>query len=140
MAARGSSKSPVLKVEKRSPVGELAKHGAIVPERFVFADNRNNPDGKLYAMIRVIDEIKEPVTSETRVHSVDSVMMFFGNNPDLSGLEIEVSVDVQRYRLKSPASVYVKANQSQSYTLLKGSGFYEKLVLAEGGDYNKVTS
>lgn len=132
--------SPVLKVEKRSPVGELTKHGAFVPERFVFSDNKNNPKGKLYTMVRVIEEVKEPVKSETRTHSVDSLLMFFGNNPDLSGLHVEVTVEGTKYELNSPASVYVKANLSQSYTLLKGSGFYEKIVLVEGGDYNSVTS
>jgi len=131
--------SPILKVEKRSPVGELAKHSTQVPERFVLTDNRNNPDGKLYAMIRVIEEVKKPTSSETRIHSVDSLMIFFGSNSDLTGLEAEVSVQGLRYRIQSPATVYVKANLSQSYTLLKGSGFYQKIVLVNGGDYNNVT-
>jgi len=130
---------PVLKVEKRSPVGELRRHGDDIPERFVFVDKKNNPSGKLYAMLRVIDEIKQPVGNEPRTHSVDSVMMFIGDKTDLKGLEVEVSVEGKTYKLESPAAVYVRANQTQSYKLLKGAGFYQKIVLAEGGDYNSVT-
>ena len=127
-------------MEKRTPNGELKKHASGMPERFVFVDGRNNPSGKLYAMVRTADADKEPTGSEPRVHSVDSVMMFIGRGPDLEGLEAEVEVQGKKYRVKSPAAVYVRAGQRHRYRLTRGSGLYQKIVLADGGDYNKVTS
>ena len=130
----------ILKVETRPAVGELVKHVSELGTRFVFVDNRNFPDGKLYVIARVVENVKEPYESaEPRAHTVDAVMIFMGLRSDLKGLKVQVMLNDRWFTLESPAAVYVPAHTRHTYRILEGSGIYMKIVLAPHGDYNAVT-
>ncbi len=131
----------ILKVEARPALGELKKHVAEEGKRFVFIDNRNFPDGKMYALARALENIKEPYQSaSSRSHTVDAAMLFIGKEGDLKGLKAEVTLNGEKFNVESPACVYLPAGVEHTCKILEGSGLYMKIVLAPGGDYNAVTS
>jgi 2-isopropylmalate synthase len=66
--------------------------------------------------------------------------MFLGDEPGLKGLGAEVLVGNKKYVVNSPASIYVHAGVSHTYRFVEGSGKYVNVVLAQGGNYNAVTS
>ena len=130
----------ILKVERRS-AGELKKHHEEVGERFVFVDQRSNPNARMYVIVREVKNVKNPrMRLEIHKHSVDNLMMFVGDEPGLKGLSAEVSVGDKRFLVHSPASVYVRAGVSHTYRFVEGSGKYVNVVLAPGGDYNAITT
>jgi len=133
-------KELILKVEARPAVGELKKHVAERGKRFVFIDNKNFPQGKMYVIARAVKDIAEPYESATpRSHTVDAAMIFIGTKNDLRGLKVEVTLDGEKHELESPACVYVPAGVQHTYRLTNGTGIYIKIVLAPRGDYNAVT-
>lgn len=130
----------VHKPELRPAVGELKKHSSELGQRFVFFDNNVEPNGDMYIIMRKVVDVKsayEP--AEPRKHTVDAYMLFFGMGEDLRGLQIEILIDDARKTYESPVSVFIPKNTLNSYKILKGSGFYMKLVKAKNGDYNKAT-
>lgn len=134
-------KELVLNVEERAAAGELKKHNKELGRRFVFVDNRNYPNGKLYTITRAVVDVKTPYEpAGVRAHTVDAVMIFMGFDEQLKGLNAKVTLNGKSFVVSSPASVYVPAGVKHSYKILKGSGTYTKIVLAPGGDYNAVTS
>lgn len=133
-------KGEVLRVEERAAAGELKKHNRELGHRFVFVDNKNYPNGKLYTITRALVNVKTPYEpAGARSHTVDAVMIFMGFGEKLEGLKAEVTLGRKSHVVNSPASIYVPAGVRHSYKVLKGSGTYTKIVLAPGGDYNAVT-
>ena len=131
----------MLRVEERAAAGELKKHNKELGRRFVFVDNKNYPEGKLYTITRAVVDVKSPYEpAGDRAHTVDAVMIFMGFDERLEGLRAEVTLNGETFAVDSPASVYVPAGVNHSYKILRGSGTYTKIVLAPGGDYNAVTS
>ena len=134
-------KELILKVEARPAAGELKKHFMERGKRFVFIDNNNFPQGKMYVIVRAIEDVAEPYEpARPRSHTVDAAMLFIGIGNDLKGLKAEVALDGENYTLESPACVYIPAGVQHTYRVTKGSGMYIKIVLAPHGDYNAVTS
>ena len=131
----------ILEVVERPAVGELKKHVKEVGRRFVLVDNKNTERPKLYAVTRVVKNIKERVAvTEPRSHSIDSVMIFLGDRDDLSGLKARVQLEDEVYQIVSPSSVYVPAGLKHNYAFEGGSGKYIKIVLAPDGNYNAITT
>lgn len=127
----------ILRVEARSS-SELGKHTAGPGTRFVFSDHRNNPGGNIYAITRVVQDVDRPeMHIEDHAHDVDSLWLFEGDRPDLTGLSVEVKLDGVWHPVDSPASIYLPAGVVHNYRFVRGSGRYTNIVLAKGGDYNR---
>ena len=140
MSSRKRTRKFILKVESNPAAGVLKKHTVEKGKRFVFIDDANFPEGKMYVIARAVKNIRKPYASATlRSHTVDGAMLFMGNGTDMKGLKVEVQLGDDRYILDSPASVYVPAGTKHTYTILRGSGLYMKVLQAPGGDYNAVT-
>lgn len=128
----------ILKVKAKS-ASELTKHKHGPGERFVFSDHENNPDGKVYTIVRVVENVDNPEQHiEDHEHPVDSLWLFEGDKPDLTGLKVEVKLGDKKFTLDSPASVYIPAGITHNYRFIRGSGRYTNIVLVEGGEYNKA--
>ena len=126
----------VLPIEARSST-ELKKHGEGVGTRYVFSDHNNNPEGKVYAILRKVKNVNRPPQYiELHSHPVDSLWMFVGDNDNLTGLNVEVVLGDKTYVLNSPASIYIPAGVDHTYRLVEGSGKYFNIVLVPGGNYN----
>ena len=81
----------ILNIEIR-PSNELVKHKIGPGTRYVLSDHNNNPDGKLYSIIRVVDNLNQPEAHvEPHSHDVDSFWIFEGEKNDLTGLEVEIT-------------------------------------------------
>ena len=130
----------ILPVSCRS-AAELKKHSEGVGTRYVFSDHKNNPDGKVYSILRVVKNVERPPQHvETHSHSVDSLFMFIGDNDDLTGLQAEVVLGEKTYTLDSPTSVYIPQDVQHTYRFVKGSGKYINIVLVPGGEYNTAVT
>lgn len=129
----------ILEVKAKS-ASELTKHKKQGPgKRYVFSDHENNPDGKVYTIVRVVENVDNPEQHfEDHKHPVDSLWLFEGDKPDLTGLQVEVKLGDKKFILDSPASVYIPADVIHNYRFIKGSGRYTNIVLVQGGEYNKA--
>lgn len=128
----------ILKVESRSS-SELVKHKEGPGRRYVFSDQNNNPDGQVYTIVRVVENVDNPEQHfEDHAHDVDSLWLFEGDQNDLTGLKVEIKLDNQKFILDSPASVYIPAGLAHNYRFISGSGRYTNIVLVKGGNYNKT--
>ncbi len=118
----------------------LKKHTKGPGTRYVFCDHENNPDGQVYVIVRVVNDVDNPKQHvEDHFHEVDSLWLFEGIENDLTGLQVEVKLGDEVYVLDSPASVYIPAGMMHNYRFIKGSGHYTNIVLAQGGNYNTIT-
>ncbi len=129
----------ILRVEERSAT-ELKYHDIGPGKRYVFSDHRNNPSGKIYAIVRTVEDVSnEQPHVEPHVHDDDSLFLFIGDRADLTGLTVEVNTENDAYPLSSPASVYIPAGVPHAYRFVEGSGKFVNIVLAENCNYNEVT-
>jgi len=129
----------ILEVQTRSAT-ELVKHKSGPGLRFVFSDHKNNPGGQIYSIVRVVKNVRSPKPHvESHAHPVDSLWMFEGNTPKLTGLKAEVNLDDHIFIVNSPASVYIPAGVAHSYRFISGSGKFINIVLTGGAAYNKIT-
>ncbi len=132
------AKKLILGVEARS-AEELIKHQRGPGERFVFSDDKNNPEGNIYVIVRFVENVDRPEAHvEPHVHDYESMNLFKGNNPDMTGLECEMFLDGQWYPIHSPQAVRIPPNVQHTYRLIKGSGEYWNIVLTPGAAYNKT--
>ena len=98
-------KELILKVVARS-AEELTKHTAGPGTRYVFSDHKNNPEGNIYTIMRLVKDVERPEQHvEPHNHDFESLFIFKGNNPDFSGLEVEVLLGDQWYRIESPKAL-----------------------------------
>jgi 2-isopropylmalate synthase len=130
-------KDLILDVVSRS-AEELIKHTAGPGTRYVFSDHNNNPQGTLYAILRVVSDLDErpPEHVEPHNHEYESLFIFKGNNPDLTGLRVEVLLDKEWFTIDSPKAVRIPAGLNHTYRFVKGSGEYWNIVITPGAEYN----
>lgn len=128
---------------RQEDIGALKGHLTTYEQgkRFVFSDDRNLPEGSIYSIVRAF---KDPVRFEagyveTHWHSVDSLWLFFGEERDLSGLTIEVTIGDIVFRKASPVCVFLPAGTKHTYRPVSGTGYYVNIVLAAAGRYNEAT-
>lgn len=129
----------ILKPEQRN-LKELLMHNSSkeVGTRYVFSDHMNNPEGNIYAIGRVFEKVKESdYFISPHSHKVNSLWLFIGDNPDLSGLKIEIKLNNEIYKLDSPTAVFVPSFLTHSYRPIKGSGKFINITLAKESNYNK---
>src|SRR3990167_1147315 len=126
----------ILKIEARSSA-ELKKHTEGPGTRYVFADHKNNQQGNIYSIVRIVKDVDNPRTHiEMHSHNCDSLWEFLGDNDDLTGLRVEVTLEHKKYVLDSPVSVYIPKQVNHTYRFINGSGKYINTVLAKDGKYN----
>jgi 2-isopropylmalate synthase len=128
----------ILNVEARS-AEEIKKHAKGPGTRYVFSDNKNNPEGNIYVAMRRVDNMDNPeMHVEPHTHDFESMFLFKGDNADLSGLVAEVQLAGVWHRIESPKAVRIPAGMSHSYRFVSGSGEQWNIVLTPGADYNKT--
>jgi len=128
----------ILNVVARS-AEELIKHTEGPGTRYVFSDHRNNPGGNIYAILRKVENVDRPAMHiEAHAHEFESLFIFKGNNPDLSGLVVEVLLGDQWHRIESPKAVRIPPGLNHNYRFIQGSGEYWNIVLTPGAEYNKT--
>ena len=128
----------ILDVEARS-AAELIKHTHGPGTRFVFSDHNNNPDGNIYVIMRKVENVDNPeMHIEPHKHDFESLFIFKGDNPDLTGLIAEVQLGETWHRIESPKAVRIPAGVSHNYRFVSGSGEQWNIVLTPGADYNKT--
>jgi 2-isopropylmalate synthase len=128
----------ILNVEARS-AEEITKHAKGPGTRYVFSDNRNNPGGNIYVAMRSVENVDSPEAHvEAHTHDFESMFIFKGDNPDLSGLVAEVQLGETWHRFESPKAVRIPAAMSHNYRFVSGSGEMWNIVLTPGADYNKT--
>lgn len=116
---------------------ELRHHRHGPGERYVLMDNRFVASADQYLIARRLPHGAHPSTShvDPHVHHCDSLFGFLGEEPNYTGLMVEVQVGEQRTVLESPASVFIPAGVEHSYRAIKGAGTYLNYVLS--GSYEE---
>ena len=116
---------------------ELTGHQEGQGTRYVFLDERVVPISSIYSIVRKVANVQEDNQSHVDVHkhNCDSAFLFIGDSNDLSGLVCEVNLGDEKYKIESPAYVFIPRGLQHSYRFISGSGFYINIVLS--GDYNK---
>jgi len=128
----------ILPVHVRSS-SELLKHTEGPGTRFVFSDHNNNPNGNIYTILRVVHDVDQPALHvEPHSHEFESLAVFKGFNPDLSGLVVEFLLGETWHRFESPRAVRIPAGLLHNWRYVKGSGEYWNIVLTPGADYNRT--
>jgi hypothetical protein len=131
-------KDLILNIEARSSE-ELIKHRKGPGTRYVFSDHKNNPEGNIYVIMRTVENVNQPeMHIEPHCHDYESMFIFKGYNPDMSGLVVEVLLGEKWHRIESPKAIRIPPGLNHNYRFIKGSGEYWNIVLAPGGDYNKA--
>ncbi|MFA4953098.1 MAG: hypothetical protein WC584_02660 [Candidatus Pacearchaeota archaeon] len=133
-------KNLILSVESRLAT-ELKKHRAGVGKRYIFSDNKNNPKGNIYAILRKVSNVKNPPKHiQKHKHNCDSLWMFVGDKENLTGLKVEIVLGDEIYQINTPFSVYIPKNLEHTYNFIEGSGSYINILIAKGGNYNSSTN
>lgn len=116
---------------------ELKYHRSGHGIRYVMLDERILPDCRQYCIVREIPLIDEPPPSHVDIHThhVDSLFLFLGYKPGLTGLKVEVQLEDVVQEIESPASVFIPAGVAHTYRILKGQGIFINHVLS--GSYNE---
>ena len=128
----------ILNIEDRS-AEELIKHTKGPGTRYIFSDHRNNPGGNIYVIMRLVENVDQPeMHIQPHCHDFESLFIFKGSNPDMSGLVVEVLLGDQWHRIESPKAVRIPPGLNHNYRFIKGSGEYWNIVLTPGADYNKT--
>jgi 2-isopropylmalate synthase len=132
------AKKLILGVEARSST-ELIKHQHGPGTRFVFSDEKNNPEGNIYVIVRFVENVDRPEAHVApHSHDYESMNIFKGNNPDMSGLECEMFLDGKWYPITAPQAVRIPPHMEHTYRLVSGSGEYWNIVLTPGANYNQT--
>ncbi|MFZ0273302.1 MAG: hypothetical protein WB524_10995 [Acidobacteriaceae bacterium] len=129
----------ILNVVSRS-AEELIKHTKGPGTRYVFSDHKNNPGGNIYVIMRGVHDVDQPeMHVEAHTHEYESLFIFKGANPDMTGLDVEVLLGDRWYKVQSPKAIRIPAGLIHNYRFIRGSGEYWNIVLTPGAEYNKTT-
>ncbi|QDX95406.1 2-isopropylmalate synthase [Brevibacillus laterosporus] len=117
---------------------ELLFHRDGPGNRWVQMDHRTDERASFYVIKRVFSHHASDDISKSHVdthsHHCDSAFIFWGNEPDGSGLQCEVEIEGEVQQVVSPASIFIPAGLEHTYKYLSGSGTYTNIVLAP--EYN----
>ena len=132
-------KDLILNVVARS-AEELVKHKTGPGTRYIFSDHNNNPQGNIYTIMRTVDNLDRPEQHiEPHSHEFESLFIFKGNKADFSGLEVEVLLGDEWYRIHSPKAVRIPPGLNHTYRFIGGSGEFWNILVTPGAEYNKTT-
>lgn len=130
-----------LEIGRPFPKGasELLYHRDGPGIRWVQLDSRVDSRTSFYVIQRFIGLHGIPFTPEkhvdTHAHHCDSAFIFWGDQPDGSGLICQVRLGEKEKIIESPASIFIPAGIEHSYHYVSGKGTYTNIVLAP--EYNK---
>ena len=128
----------ILNIETRSSE-ELIKHTTGPGTRYIFSDHKNNPGGNIYVIMRKVENVDQPeMHVQPHGHDFESLFIFKGSNPDMSGLVVEVLLGERWHRIESPKAIRIPPGLNHNYRFIKGTGEFWNIVLTPGGDYNKT--
>jgi 2-isopropylmalate synthase len=89
--------------------------------------------------MRDVENVDSPeMHIEPHQHEFESLFIFKGKNPDMSGLEVEVLLGDQWHRIESPKTIRIPAGLIHNYRFIKGSGEYWNIVITPGAEYNRT--
>lgn len=116
---------------------ELKYHRHGPGNRYVMIDDRFVEDCRCYCIVRTVEAVAEQVEShvDSHRHHVDSVFLFLGNEPQMTGLKVAVYLDSQAFEIESPVSVFIPAGVEHTYKFISGSGLFINQVFAD--NYNE---
>ncbi len=133
-----SAEKLIIDVVSRS-AEELIKHTKGPGTRFVFSDHNKNPEGNIYVIMREVHDVDHPdMHIEPHVHEHESLFIFKGINPDMTGLEVEVLLGDTWHTIQSPKAIRIPPGLSHNYRFVRGSGEYWNIVLTPGAEYNRT--
>lgn len=115
---------------------ELRYHRAGPGTRYVMIDERFVSDCRFYSIVREIPRLDDYGAGhvDSHRHTVDSVFLFIGAEPGMTGLTVEVRLGEESFTLDSPCSVFIPSGLVHSYRVVSGTGYFVNNVMA--GDYN----
>ncbi len=116
---------------------ELRHHRHGPGERYVMIDERFVRDCRQYCIVRRVPRLDSYGAGhvDRHTHTCDSLFVFLGDQPDLTGLSVEVVIGDRTFGLDSPASVFVPAGVEHTYGVRCGGGLFINHVLS--GSYNE---
>jgi isopropylmalate/homocitrate/citramalate synthase len=118
---------------------ELKYHRDGPGVRWVLMDSRVDPRASFYVIQRFIGLHGAPIVPENHVdshaHHCDSLFIFWGDQPDGTGLTCRIQLEEETKTVESPASIFIPAEMEHSYSYVAGNGTYTNIVLAP--DYNR---
>jgi len=118
---------------------ELKYHRDGPGVRWVLMDSRVDPRTSFYVIQRFIGLHGAAIVPENHVdshaHHCDSLFIFWGDQPDGTGLTCRVQLEAEEKTVESPASIFIPAEMEHSYSYVSGNGTYTNIVLAP--DYNR---
>ena len=131
-------KELILNVKTRS-AEELIKHKAGPGQDTFFQIITIIRKGNIYTIMRRVNNVDRPEQHvEPHSHEFESLFIFKGDNPDFSGLEVEVLLGNEWHRFESPKAVSIPPGLNHTYRFIRGSGEYWNIVIAPGAEYNKT--
>ncbi|MBA4533086.1 hypothetical protein H1196_10650 [Brevibacillus halotolerans] len=117
---------------------ELLFHRDGPGDRWVQLDHRTDERASFYVIKRVFSHHASASFSKSHVdthsHHCDSAFIFWGTEPDGSGLQCEVEMEGEIRQVRSPASIFIPAGLQHTYKYVSGSGTYTNIVLTP--EYN----
>jgi 2-isopropylmalate synthase len=115
---------------------ELPYHRQGPGHRYVMIDDRVVNDARQYCIARTIPAMSDGCEGhvDRHRHTVDSLFLFLGSGPDLSGLTVEVQIGEETLEITSPASVFIPSGVYHTYRLIRGGGIFINHVLS--GSYH----
>jgi 2-isopropylmalate synthase len=116
---------------------ELKHHRHGPGDRYVMIDERFVNDCRMYCIIRKIYGVTENMPGHVDVHRhhVDSLFIFLSCSGSLDGLTVEVILGDEKFKIESPASVFIPSGVRHSYRVISGEGLFINTVLS--GTYNE---
>ena len=111
-------------------------------DRYLMLDDSVVPDARQYCIVRRIPELANYKEGHVDVHRhcVDSVFLFIGYGPDLTGLTVEVHLGTDTFVVESPSSVFIPSGLLHSYRVLTGTGLFINHVQAGNYDSSLLDS
>lgn len=102
------------------------------PERLTCIDPTLLPDARQTLTVHRVSETDPRLVDRCLRLSVDRLLVILGSNADLTGLEVDIQIDEDRFAVASPASVLIPSGSAGRFQLLRGAGLvYDHLAADE---------
>lgn len=106
-----------------------------IGKNMVLLDDMSYPNAGIRMTTRFVKGVTEDPGDYVDLHShdVDQVFIFLGTPEDEEALEVEFIFEDERYRIKSPITVFVPKGVRHTQKIIRGSGRY--ITLLKEGTY-----
>jgi hypothetical protein len=103
--------------------------------RLAFCEEGDYPTTPVRVVVRHIESIPPDYQPHTDLHYHDRDELFIFVSEEKGGLEAEVTLGDEVYRVKSPVTVLLPKEVPHKYALKKGHGFFFIILQAGTMDY-----